>query len=57
MKMLAAQVSKFGGPEVIKVSQVPIPEPKNDEVGDNVQQWNKFISFPEIGDGCATTKQ
>ena len=38
--MLAAQVSKFGGPEAIKVSQVPIPEPKNDEVSDYVQQWN-----------------
>lgn len=49
MKMLAAQVRKFGGPEVIKVSQVPIPEPKNDEVGDYVQQWNK--------DACATFKQ
>ena len=32
MKMLAAQVSKFGGPEVVKVSQVPCPQPKDDEV-------------------------
>ncbi len=34
--MFAAQVTKFGGPEVIEVNQIPIPEPKEDEVRINL---------------------